>query len=71
MATQTELEAELVTLKAAISKILTGAQSVTSPNGAMMMRATLQTLYDEKNRLEKRITDISNSSSKIRLVNIS
>jgi len=71
MATQAELEAELVTLKTAINKILTGAQSVTSPNGAIMMRATLQTLYDEKNRLEKRITKISNSGNKIRPVSIS
>ena len=70
MATQAELEAELVELKAAISKVLS-AQSIMSPNGAQMMRANLETLYKEKRSLEARITSSTNNSSKIRLVNFS
>jgi len=70
MATQTTKETELAEVKAAISTILAGSQSITSPNGAAMMRANLQTLYDEKNRLEKEINALSNSSSKIRVANI-
>ena len=70
MATQAELEAELVVLKAAISTILTGSQSVTT-DGRTLTRADLKTLYDEKRELEQRISSSTNNSSKIRLVNFS
>jgi len=67
MATLSELQDELTAVKAAITAILTGGQRV-AINGRSLDRADLDTLYSERDRLERTIGRLSRTSGLRRAV---
>jgi hypothetical protein len=63
LATLEELQADLVSVKAAIAQIESGVQEIGSPAGGNTKWPDLNTLYMRERNLEKRIAKVNRGNS--------